>query len=655
MTPDRADTDVSLWRRLLSGANVTSIAAGVVTFVLLTQLWDTNRGAIAAAIAGGIVSGVVWLVVWYARRPPPLRRVVGRPMVGAIPEDARSPAPTLAYPESQAAAAFRRAAADLEAHTTGQVVLVTSAGPGQGSTTVALNLAVSATQAGRRVLLVDGDTAGRGLSRYLGTGPSPGLTELATGEASLKEAARLWTVPPSSLMPVVPAGSQAGDAEDVLQGEALAHAIDSVTERADLVLIDSAPILWNGASRPLAAHADGTLLVVNESADSATVARAKERLASAGAPVLGYVVNRSRAVPKVRQRPIMRALKRSVATFALLLVGLALWTSAQVWNSWRSVERDDFDTASADLLLPLPPTQAFVEEELDVPDEVATVVTAPHTPGKPFTTYLIIGSDQIAGAADVILLAGIPNDGSDPFMVSLPRDLYLPNRCTQGYSRINVNLRGCGEEVNGPTLLALAVEDFTGIEVDHFALFDFDGFRNIIDGIGGVQICNEYAVFDQRAQLSLPEGCIQADGDQALGWVRSRHTVHYIDGRWRSLPGDTGDLARNQRQQELILKLLEELKTFNSPGDLTSKVRQLSTFFTLDATLGLSNAITLAWDARSIEIDTIQRLEIPVRLTTNKRGQSILLPTVGFDEVISPVYPHLFPGPGDQASEAFTE
>ncbi len=54
----------------------------------------------------------------------------------------------------------------------------------------------------------------------------------------------------------------------------------------------------------------------------------------------------------------------------------------------------------------------------------------------------------------------------------------MPNRCTNGYGRINTAYRECGD-VNAPTMLALAVEEFTGISVDNFAIFDFEGFEAV--------------------------------------------------------------------------------------------------------------------------------------------------------------------------------
>ena len=105
----------------------------------------------------------------------------------------------------------------------------------------------------------------------------------------------------------------------------------------------------------------------------------------------------------------------------------------------------------------------------------------PRTPSRPSWSSAATTGPQLgtSSRADVIVLLLLPADGSDPVMVSIPRDLYLPNPCTGGYTRVNATLNGCGEAATGPELLSVAVEDFTGVQIDHFAVFDFEGFQAI--------------------------------------------------------------------------------------------------------------------------------------------------------------------------------
>jgi len=624
-----------------------------MVFVLGLIAWNTNRGVFVAALAGAIVTGVVWLMWWYVAGPTDIDRLLGTPRLGTIPDNDTSPAPTLTDASSTSSRAYRELLTQIEGRTNGQVLLVSSPAPGQGASTVALNLAVAGTQRGRRIALIDGDIDGNGVSRFLSTGSDPGLTDLAAGAATLADASRLWTIGQGSVLPVVPSGSSTKPSETALAGPGLAGSIELIAERADAVLIDAPPIAWDGATAPLAAHADGTILVVTEGATDTSVADARDRLATAGAPVIGYVANRS-APPSVWRIPFVRMLKRIAVTFAAIAVVYSAFTALQIYSSWSNVDREALATSEAGAALPstsLPPVSDVVaDDDPDVQPLEDVVVAAPTIEGA-YRSLLLIGSDVAADLADVILLTVLPADKDlPPFMVSLPRDLYVPNRCTNGYGRINTAYRECGD-VNAPTMLALAVEDFTGIKVDNFALFTFGGFEQVINGVGGVEICSEYPLRDAKSYLDFPGGCVNADGAMALAWVRSRKTQQLVNGSWRSVPG-ASDLLRNEHQQDVLIKLATKLRTFESPTDLSKKINELSNAFVVDDGLSLSDTLSLAWSLRDIDVATIQRLVVPVKLGRTTSGQSILRATKPFDEVLEEFYPELLVVDADEIESA---
>jgi LCP family protein required for cell wall assembly len=636
MAKKRQHPERRRWRKILAPANIGAVIAGVIVFLTTIRLWDTFVGAFAAAAAASLVTGLAWVLWWRLTAPPAPGDTLSAPLLGSIPAAVGTPTPTLVAPESTAASAYHELAHRIEAETAGQVLLVTSPSPGQGSTTVAMNLAIAATLDGRRVALIDGDISRGGLSRFGRTGAGSGLLDLAAGDADLATASRLWTLADDTRMPFIPRGTPRPRPEDVLMSASLADAVHDLTEHADLLVVDVAPITWDDVAKPLAAHADGSLLVVAEGADAAALRRAERKLEEVGAPAVGHVVNRAGTRGDRVQHPVARMLKRSLATFVIALAVYGVWNAFQIWNSWRTAERDELAVADAQELLPLPTGGLTV---VDVGEETTRVVTALPTPSEEFTSFLLVGSDEGGLRADVIILAVLPSNSDPPLMVSLPRDLYLPNRCTQTYTRINANLAGCGADVNGPTLLALAVEDFTGVEVDHFALFDFDGFEDVIDEVGGIEICLDNPVRDRRSELDLPAGCTVATGAQALSWVRSRHTQELVNGSWRTVPG-VNDLTRNARQQDVILQMIAKLRSFDSVGDLTGKVRSLTGFFTFDDQLGISDAISIAWGLRSIDLGSILRFEIPVAGHVTGAGAQVLVPTQPFNEILDAAYPN---------------
>ena len=645
-------------QRIFNVPNVISIGIGLVAFAILASILDTNLGIIAAAVGAGVLAGGVWLLIARYRSEPDLRSALeDLTLLGSIPSDGSGPAPALS--DSDGADRYTGLLGEIEGHTTGRVLLVSSAAPGQGASTVALNLAIAAARAGRRVMLVDADASANGLGRFLSSGTSPGLSDVAAGDATLVEATRMWTLDDGTSFPMLPAGD-ARSGQEALAGLLVAEALETVSEHADLILIDVPPVLWSEATPELGKHADGTILVLSDNAHPEAATRAISHLADIGAPVVGYVRNRSDGTAPLARSPIRSSAKRAATVTIALLVMYAVLTGLNLWSSWRGIETQAFDQEAVQALAEDAPIVEAVEldgdnEDVDADDAADAAENIPDTtaPEQAYDTFLLIGGDKVSGAADVILYLVLPTNSADPFMVSLPRDLWVENLCTGGQSRINSLIHGCESKgVNGPSLLASQVGTFTGIEVDHFAMFDFDGFSDIIDAVGGVEICVDYPVRDNKSKLSLPAGCTNATGEQALAWVRSRHTEQMTGGVWRSMPG-ASDLSRNQNQQDVILELFKELKQFDSPSDLTASVSSLADTFVLDDQLGLAEAVDLAWRMRSLDLENINRFEIPVRLARSKSGQSILIVTEPFDKVLIAKYGGQLPDEDNDTQESF--
>lgn len=657
MIDTHADGQGESWyRRALSPANVSSAIAAIVVFAAGIAIRDTNRGIVIAGLMAGLAAGVVWWLMARRAAGPTLESSIHElTFLGSIPVDSSGPAATLNDPA--AVDRYTGLLREIEGQTTGRILLVSSPGPGQGASTVALNLAIAATKAGRRTMLVDADPSPNGIGKFLSTGDSPGLSDVASGVATMPEAARMWKIEDGAEFPMLPSGATLVDAE-ALSGVLVAEALDAVSERADLILVDVPPVLWSDATAALGAHADGTILVVADSADARSVTQAIKDLGNAGAPVLGYVRNRSAGPRKLSPILWRRAVIHGLVAALLLLGTISIYTGAQLWYSWNRVETESLDTSGisgdADGV-----EAAATEHDIELDADATQPAETPGTtaPEQAYETFLLIGGDEVSGAADVILYLVQPTNSAKPFMVSLPRDLYVANPCTGRSSRINALIHGCAsKEINGPSLLAFAVSEFTGIEVDHFARFEFSGFEDIIDAVGGVEICHDNPVMDVKAHLSMAAGCTMASGDQALAWVRSRHTLQKINGSWKSVPG-AGDLSRNQHQQEVIIELFKELKSFDSPSELTAQIASLADAFVLDDSLSIASAVNLAWGMRDIDLEDIKRLEIPVRLTRSRSGQSILVSTRPFDEVLIEAYGGSLPTEDgvDKESTALTE
>lgn len=180
-----------------------------------------------------------------------LSRNLGAPALVEIPRVRREVAPAaFAYvraPATPAAEAYRYLRVHIDALSSadadaamGHVVLVTGPRGGEGSTSVSSNLAAALAQAGDKVLLVDGDVRGSSLSALYGAAGKPGLTDLLTGMSCLAEVAEVTDVP---RLVLIPAGQPRDNPADVFEPTALARTFASLSAAADVVVVDSGPVL----------------------------------------------------------------------------------------------------------------------------------------------------------------------------------------------------------------------------------------------------------------------------------------------------------------------------------------------------------------------------------------------------------------------------
>ena len=250
-----------------------------------------------------------------------------------------------------------------------------------------------------------------------------------------------------------------------------------------------------------------------------------------------------------------------------------------------------------------------------------------------FDSVLLMGADASGFLADAIILALFPEDGSAPALISIPRDLYLYNFCSEDFRRVNANLGGCTGYANGPELLALAIEDFTGVAMDHFVRVDFDGFVELVDGLGGVEICFDYPTYDEKAQLDITEpGCRMADGATSLAYARSRNARQLVDGEWQR--AWSSDFSRQKHQQDLLLTLSGQLQ-LDSPTGLLATMQNLSHTLRLDRGWSITKAVDWAVRYRDLDPSQVSRLTIPVADYEAPSGAQVLVPTRSFQKFVS--------------------
>ena len=102
--------------------------------------------------------------------------------------------------------------------------------------------------------------------------------------------------------------------------------------------------------------------------------------------------------------------------------------------------------------------------------------------------------------------------------------------------------------VGGPLCTVEQVEQTTGIRIDDFVVIDFNGFKEMVDAVGGVEICVPEEINDPERQIFVPQGTNELRGDQALDYVRARYDV-----------GTQSDLGRIKRQQNFMASMINRV------------------------------------------------------------------------------------------------
>ncbi len=219
-----------------------------------------------------------------------------------------------------------------------------------------------------------------------------------------------------------------------------------------------------------------------------------------------------------------------------------------------------------------------------------------------------LGTGSTAGRrTDTIMLLHLPTDGR-PALISVPRDslVEIPGH---GEERVNA-----AYAFGGAPLLVQTLEDATGVAIDDYVEIGFGGFADVVDALGGVEICLDEPVQDDKAHIDLPAGCQVLDGVNALGYARARDF------------DPTADLGRVQRQRELIGSIAE---TAVSPATLLNPLALTRT------ALAGGDALTL--DEQTGPID-LARFALGMRRVTSGAGDTLTVPlgrvgnTVDWDE-----------------------
>ncbi len=207
-----------------------------------------------------------------------------------------------------------------------------------------------------------------------------------------------------------------------------------------------------------------------------------------------------------------------------------------------------------------------------------------------------MGCDEIEnhGRADTIVLLSISPKNKDVLLLSIPRDtrVEIPGR---GMDKINHAYAFGGEK-----LISKTISSFLDVSIHYYAVVDFNGFVNIIDELGGVEIDVEKEMYyvDKAGgvEINLYPGKQILDGEKSLQYTRFRYDK-------------LGDLGRIKRQQKLALAVIKKMINFNSITKIPQITEGMKGY--IETNIKVQDAIALAnlfkgVNQENFKVETVQ-------------------------------------------------
>ncbi|WP_424869483.1 LCP family protein [Streptomyces sp. SAI-229] len=214
---------------------------------------------------------------------------------------------------------------------------------------------------------------------------------------------------------------------------------------------------------------------------------------------------------------------------------------------------------------------------------------------------LLIGTDKRTGAgnegygdkgstghADTTILLHVSKDRSNATALSIPRDLIVdipdcPTTQEDGTEKVIPGSTGVrfntslGQDGRTPSCTMRTVTELTGVTPDNFMVADFNAVKTLTTAVDGVEVCLAKDIDDPDSHLKLSAGKHTIEGEQALAFVRTRHSV-----------GFGGDLSRIEIQQQFLSSLMRKLKsndTLTSPSKMLKLAEAGTEALTVDSQL----------------------------------------------------------------------
>nr|WP_283251745.1 LCP family protein [Aeromicrobium duanguangcaii] len=226
-----------------------------------------------------------------------------------------------------------------------------------------------------------------------------------------------------------------------------------------------------------------------------------------------------------------------------------------------------------------------------------------------------------------MMIVHIPADRKKVYLVSLPRDSFVPIYDAEGKTTHSEKLNAAFS-MGGPVATINTVEKLTGLKMDHLAIIDWAGFKDLSSAVGGVEVTIPRSFYDPQQKIQWNAGKQTLEGKKALDYVRTRY----------GLAG--GDFDRIKRQQNFMRALMGKMLSSGvttNPNKLTKTVSALTDNLTVDEGWSGTAMAKLALSLRGITTDDVTFMTAPVQGTQTD-------PTYGSVVILQP----------DKLAELFT-
>lgn len=212
--------------------------------------------------------------------------------------------------------------------------------------------------------------------------------------------------------------------------------------------------------------------------------------------------------------------------------------------------------------------------------------------------------------SDTIIVLHVTADREKAYLISVPRDS-LTHIEGIGKSKINAAFAA-----GGPSLYVKTLEDFTGLRMDHLAIIDWEGFRDLTKAIGGVEINIPEDIYDPSQRVQWTAGKQKLEGELALQYVRMRYGL------------SEGDFDRIKRQQNFLRAFMKKMLstgTTANPIKLTNTVEAIVKYLVVDDDFTNSEMRSLALSLRSLEEEDVTFVTVPKKRYATVDGQSVVV------------------------------